>query len=159
MSVMTLYPYLYHGICWVFDDPQTGLKEEAFVLGASEMISRLLEAKGIPNAERGFALSFSDRAIRPRCEIEPGYLPGRPPRQLASQSAACLRLGTGIRAIVAGEKMVCLALSGALRVFRRRTEKNLRQSREVARRRRSHLAHQQRRSPGPPLHVGGIQAG
>ena len=61
MSVMTLYPYLYHGMCWVFDDPQTGLKEEAFVLGASEMISRLLEAKGIPNAERGFALLFSDR--------------------------------------------------------------------------------------------------
>jgi hypothetical protein len=61
MSVMTLHPYLYHDICWVFDDPQTGLKEEAFVLGASEMISRLLEAKDIPNAERGFTLSFSDR--------------------------------------------------------------------------------------------------
>jgi hypothetical protein len=56
MSVMTLYPYLYQDICWVFDDPQTGLKEEAFVLGASEMISTLLAAKRIPNAERGFVL-------------------------------------------------------------------------------------------------------
>ena len=60
MSVMTLHPYFFQGTCWVFDDQQTGLKEEAFVLGASEMISRLLEAKGIPNAEHGFAMQFSD---------------------------------------------------------------------------------------------------
>lgn len=38
MSVMTLYPYLYQDKCWGFDDPQTGLKEEAFVCVASEMI-------------------------------------------------------------------------------------------------------------------------
>jgi hypothetical protein len=61
MTVMTLYPYFYQDICWVFDDPQTGLKEEAFVLGASEMISRLLSEKEIPDAEHGFALSFSDQ--------------------------------------------------------------------------------------------------
>lgn len=60
MSVMTLYPYVYQDICWVFDDPQTGLKEEAFVLGASEMISRLIDAKRVQNAERGFAMQFSD---------------------------------------------------------------------------------------------------
>lgn len=63
MSLMILYPYLYHGTCWVFDDPQTGLKEEAFVLGASEMIFTLLEAKGIPNAERGFTMLFSDESF------------------------------------------------------------------------------------------------
>ncbi len=61
MSVMTLYPYRYQDICWVFDDQQTGLKVEAFVLGASEMISTLLAAKKISTAERGFAMSFSDK--------------------------------------------------------------------------------------------------
>jgi hypothetical protein len=61
MSVMTLYPYLYSDICWVFDDQQTSLKEEAFVLGASEMISTLLAAKCIPDARYGFALRFSDQ--------------------------------------------------------------------------------------------------
>lgn len=58
--VLTLYPYLIDGLCWVFDDERTGLKEEAFVLGTSEMITRVVEAKRIPNATRGFALSFSD---------------------------------------------------------------------------------------------------
>jgi hypothetical protein len=58
MKTMTIYPYLLEST-WVFDDPQTGLKEEAFVLGMSEMISRLVDAKGIPDAERGFALCFS----------------------------------------------------------------------------------------------------
>jgi hypothetical protein len=60
MSILTIYPYLF-GQCWVFDDPRTGLKEEAFVLGLSEMISRLVVAKGIPNAEKGFSLQFSDQ--------------------------------------------------------------------------------------------------
>lgn len=59
--VLTLYPYLLDGHCWVFDDERTGLKEEAFVLGMTEMISRVVEAKGIPQADRGFAMSFSDR--------------------------------------------------------------------------------------------------
>jgi hypothetical protein len=49
MSVLTFYPYLLDGT-WVFDDPRTGLKEEAFVCGMTEMISRLVEAKGITNA-------------------------------------------------------------------------------------------------------------
>lgn len=55
---LTIYPYKLHG-CWVFDDPRTGLKEEAFVCGATEMISRLVETRQIPQAERGFALSFA----------------------------------------------------------------------------------------------------
>lgn len=59
MSVLTIYPYLLDAT-WVFDDARTGLKEEAFVCGATEMISRLVETKGIPNAESGFKLSFSD---------------------------------------------------------------------------------------------------
>ena len=55
---LTLYPYLHHG-CWVFDDERTGLKEEAFVLGATEMITRVVASKGIPRAEKGFSLTFS----------------------------------------------------------------------------------------------------
>ena len=57
-TTLTLYPYLESGT-WVFDDERTGLTEEAFVLGASEMITAIVEAKAIPDAERGFALTFS----------------------------------------------------------------------------------------------------
>lgn len=56
---LTLYPYLLNGSCWVFDDQRTGLKLEAFVCGISEMISRVVEAKGIPDAARGFAMTFA----------------------------------------------------------------------------------------------------
>jgi hypothetical protein len=59
-GTLTLYPYLESGT-WVFDDERTGLKEEAFVLGATEMITAIVAAKGIPDAERGFALTFSGR--------------------------------------------------------------------------------------------------
>jgi hypothetical protein len=56
--VMTLYPY-WTGRCWVFDDPATNLAREAFVMGISEMISRVVAIKGIPRPEAGFALSFA----------------------------------------------------------------------------------------------------
>lgn len=59
MKILTLYPYL-RGQCWVFDDERTGLKEEAFVLGSSDVLTRLVGAKNIPDAARGFALHFSD---------------------------------------------------------------------------------------------------
>jgi hypothetical protein len=57
--VKVLYPYLLHST-WVFDDQATGLKEEAFVLGMTQIISRLVTEKGIDNASAGFALHFSD---------------------------------------------------------------------------------------------------
>jgi hypothetical protein len=57
-DTLTLYPYL-KDTCWVFDDARTGLKEEAFVLGATEMITRVVNDKSIPNAEQGFALTFA----------------------------------------------------------------------------------------------------
>ncbi len=41
-DTLTLYPYLKDS-CWVFDDARTGLKEEAFVLGATEMITRVVD--------------------------------------------------------------------------------------------------------------------
>ena len=59
MSILTIYPYRL-GQCWVFDDRRTGLKEEAFVLGSSEVLTRLVGAKKIPNAVKGFALHFGD---------------------------------------------------------------------------------------------------
>jgi hypothetical protein len=57
--MQTLYPYLLRGT-WVFDDAKTGLKAEAFVFGMTEMISRLVESKAIPHAEKGFALAISN---------------------------------------------------------------------------------------------------
>ncbi len=44
MSILTIYPYRL-GQCWVFDDRRTGLKEEAFVLGSSEVLTRLVGAR------------------------------------------------------------------------------------------------------------------
>ena len=58
MPKLTIYPYLFEETCWVFDDQRTGLKEEAFVLGMTEMISKVVETKAIPNAAKGFALTF-----------------------------------------------------------------------------------------------------
>jgi len=57
-TTLRLYPYLKDS-CWVFDDARTGLKEEAFVLGATDMITRVVAAKSIPDAERGFELTFA----------------------------------------------------------------------------------------------------
>ena len=61
-STLTIYPYKL-GECWVFDDPRTGLKEEAFVCGATEMISRLVATKRIPRAEQGFTLTFASESF------------------------------------------------------------------------------------------------
>ena len=60
--MLTIYPYSIEGI-WVFDDERAGLKEEAFVCGATEMISRVVEKKNLPNAAAGFSLTFSDQPL------------------------------------------------------------------------------------------------
>ena len=105
MSVMTLYPYLYHGMCWVFDEPQTGLKEEAFVLGASEMTSTLLEAKGIPNAERGFTLSFSDQPFDH--DVKLTWIPTVQAAKATGQPVGSLpATGNWYTGDVAGQRMV-----------------------------------------------------
>ena len=57
--MLTLYPYELQPGFWVFDDPQTHLKEEAFVLGMSEMITSLVTEGQIPDASRGISLTFS----------------------------------------------------------------------------------------------------
>jgi hypothetical protein len=103
---MTLYPYLYQDICWVFDDPQTALKEEAFVLGASEMITALVEAKGIPDAERGFAMSFSDEPFDDY-DVELVRLAPHEAARATSQPIAHLpEVGNWYTGVVAGRKMV-----------------------------------------------------
>jgi hypothetical protein len=105
MSVMTLYPYLYHGMCWVFDDPETGLKEEAFVLGASEMISKLIAAKCIPNAEHGFMLSFSDQPFE--YDVELSWISPEQAAQSPDKPAGSLpATGNWYQGVVAGDKMV-----------------------------------------------------
>lgn len=105
MSVMTLYPYLYHGTCWVFDDPQTGLKEEAFVLGASEMISKLVYAKGIPDARCGFTLSFSDRPFDH--DVKLTWIPAVQAAKTTGQQISSMpATGNWYAGDVAGEKMV-----------------------------------------------------
>ena len=57
--MLTLYPYEFSPGFWVFDDSRTGLKEEAFVAGMSEMITDMVAEKEIPNASEGFSLTFS----------------------------------------------------------------------------------------------------
>ena len=105
MKVMTLYPYLYEGICWVFDDQDAGLKEEAFVLGASEMISRLVEDKHIPNADRGFSLSFSDQPFDH--DVDLSWLSPEQAAKGLDQSLASLpAVGNWYSGIIAGKKMV-----------------------------------------------------
>ena len=112
MPVLTFYPYLLHNT-WVFDDPRTGLKEEAFVCGMTEMISRLVEAKGIPNATQGFTLHFSDRAfdgfdveLKWQASDDSQVVPGR-------DGSASQVFGNWYGGTVAGEKMtgwLCAAL-------------------------------------------------
>ena len=65
MPQLTVYPYLYEQTCWVFDDKRTGLKEEAFVLGMTEMISRLVKAKSLPRDRRSslIAIRFIGRPL------------------------------------------------------------------------------------------------
>jgi len=49
---------------WVFDDEERGLKNEALVSGTDIILDKLTES--IPNADRGFALTFSNAPF-------PGY--------------------------------------------------------------------------------------
>jgi hypothetical protein len=55
-AINIIAPYKHHGT-WVFDDPRVGLVQEPFVAGADTMIDRVVAE--IPNAARGFRLTFS----------------------------------------------------------------------------------------------------
>jgi hypothetical protein len=112
MKLLTIYPYLLDN-SWVFDDARTGLKEEAFVLGSSEMMTRLVEAKDIPQADKGFALTFSDEAFDGHdAELtwqrsdDSQVLPGK-------DGSASQIFGNWYKGMVAGEEMkgwLCPAL-------------------------------------------------
>ena len=112
MPVLTIYPYLL-GPTWVFDDPRTGLKEEAFVLGMTEMISRLVEAKAIPNAGQGFSLSFSAEPFED-ADAELTWLRSDDSQIVAGQDGSAAQLfGNWYSGTIVGEKMegwLCPAL-------------------------------------------------
>ena len=123
MPKLTIYPYLYEETCWVFDDQRTGLKEEAFVLGMTEMISRVVEAKAIPNAAKGFALTFGVEPFDHDVELT-----------LLSPAEAVEALSPGgwhsrHRQLVSGNRLRRgngrLALSGVILVLPRSAEEDL----------------------------------
>ncbi|MGD9634783.1 MAG: DUF6717 family protein [Pirellulales bacterium] len=62
-AILVIAPYRYNGT-WVFDDERFGLVREPFVAGVPEMIDHLVA--GIPDADKGFRLTFSSRKF-------PGY--------------------------------------------------------------------------------------
>ena len=111
--MLKLYPYLL-GSNWVFDDERTGLKEEAFVLGMTEMISRLVETKSIANAAKGFSLSFSDHPFD-GYDAELKWLKSDDSQIVTGQEdgTASPLAGNWYQGIVAGEEMtgwLCPAL-------------------------------------------------
>ncbi len=103
MPALTIYPYLFEGSCWVFDDQRTGLKEEAFVLGTTEMISRVVEAKAIPNAANGFALTFSAEPFDHDVELT-----WAPPSDAVRAGVMTIPIeGNWYRGVVYGQEMMC----------------------------------------------------
>jgi hypothetical protein len=113
MSVLTIYPYLLNGYCWVFDDERTGLKEEAFVLGMSEMISRVIETKGMTGAERGFTLQFSDEPFED-VDVELSWVQADHSQVFRQDDGSTSQVsGNWYRGLVAGQEMegwLCPAL-------------------------------------------------
>ena len=61
-AMLVIHPYKSGGT-WVFDDARYGLVREPFVLGASEMIDRIVEREGVADAAKGFTLVFSAQAF------------------------------------------------------------------------------------------------
>lgn len=112
MKILTIYPYLL-GQTWVFDDPRTGLKAEAFVLGMSEMISRLVESKAIPDAGKGFALHFGDQEFT-GSDAELTWLRSDDSQVVPGQDGSASQIcGNWYKGTVAGEEMegwLCPAL-------------------------------------------------
>ena len=112
MNLLTLYPYLL-GNTWVFDDPRTGLKEEAFVLGMTEMIFRLVKAKGIPKAAKGFTLQFSSEPFE-GADAELTWLRSGDPEVLPGKDGSSSQnFGSWYKGNVFGEEMegwLCPAL-------------------------------------------------
>ena len=90
-----IYPYQISEI-WVFDDERTGLKQEAFVCGMSEMISALIKSKTISDAVLGFSLTFSDQPFDGH-DVELKWLRADQPESLMP--------GNWYSGVIAGELM------------------------------------------------------
>jgi hypothetical protein len=112
MTPLTIYPYLL-GNTWVFDDSRTGLKQEAFVLGMSEMIFRLVEAKDIPQAAKGLTLQFGSDPFD-GADAELTWLRSGDPEVLSGKDGSASQVfGNWYKGDVAGEEMegwLCPAL-------------------------------------------------
>ena len=111
-KILTLYPYLMDQT-WVFDDPRTSLKEEAFVLGMTEMISRLVQEKNIPNADKGFAMQFSEAPFD-GADAELNWLRSDDSQVVPGQNGSASQMsGNWYKGVVAGQEMsgwLCPAL-------------------------------------------------
>ena len=59
-SLLVIQPYRTAGT-WVFDDPRVGLTAEPFVSGIPELIDKLVAEAEIPQADKGFRLTFSSQ--------------------------------------------------------------------------------------------------
>ena len=125
---LTIYPYMLNDTYWVFDDPRTGLKEEAFVLGASEMISRVVEAKGIANAAQGFALTFDAAPFEHNVELT--WLPAREAARVLGQRSSRRRQLVQSQRLRPGNGW--LALPCPLPLLPTSAEHDLRQGRAAA---------------------------
>ena len=112
MKTLTLYPYLI-GHTWVFDDPRTNLKEEAFVLGSSEVLTRLVEIKAIADAGKGFTLIFADEPFD-GFDAELRWLRSDDAQVVPGQDGSASQVaGNWYSGVVAGEEMegwLCPAL-------------------------------------------------
>ena len=112
MKTLTLYPYL-QGNTWVFDDPRTSLKAEAFVLGSSEVLTRLVEMKNIPDAGKGFTLHFADEPFD-GFDAELKWLRSDDTQVVPGQHGSATQVaGNWYAGLIAGEKMegwLCPAL-------------------------------------------------
>ena len=102
MPRLTIYPYFYEESCWVFDDQRTGLKEEALILGMTEIITRVVVTKAIPNAAKGFALTFGVEPFDH--DVELTWL--SPTEAVKAGAAVIPGVGNWYRGIVCGEEMV-----------------------------------------------------
>lgn len=111
--MMTLFPYR-TGPTWVFDDARTGLKQEAFVLGTSEMISRLVAAKGLVDPDGGFALHFCDDPFD-GFDAELSWLRSDDVQGLGD--SALVLAGNWYTGVIAGERMDGWLCSALLKYF------------------------------------------
>ena len=111
---LVLYPYLskqgWTKEFWVFDDERTQIKDEPFVQGMSEMITRLVKHKGLENPEEGFKLVFSGEDMESDTVLEWIRSDNRDAKPGVPGSSS---LGNWYRATIAGLRMegwLCPAL-------------------------------------------------